>query len=343
MRLAVNLSAQDTVELAQEAEQLGYDAVFVPEGYAAEAVAVLGLLAGTTRRIGLASGILEIPARSPVMTAMTAATLDLLSAGRFRLGLGVANQYVSTGWHGVPFARPLERTREYVEIVRRALRREPVLYTGRHYQVKEPFQVVMPPVARHIPIYLAALGPRNLRLAGEIADGWFGVFRSPEDVTDSLREIRAGRAGASLSGFEVALSVPIVLGDDLAAASVPVRRHVARFAGLGDRPLNFYYALLRRAGHADAADRIHERQQAGDLAGAAAAVPTGFVDRIALTGPPERIAARIMMYRAAGVTTLALSPLAPSLGERIDALAAAARALRSAVPAMPSPALGSVS
>jgi F420-dependent oxidoreductase-like protein len=331
MRLAVSLSACDGVELAREAERLGYDAVFVPEGFATEAVAFLGMLAGSTQRIGLVSGVFEIPARSPVMIAMTAATLDMLSHGRFRLGLGVASPYVSQGWHGASFGSPLARTREYVEIVRLALRREPVTYAGVHYRVEAPFRIVIPQVAPEIPVYLAAVGPRNLKLCGEIADGWFGVFRSPQDVADSLDHIRSGRGEAGLHGFDAALSVPLVLGDDLVEAADPVRRYVARFVGLGPRRENFYHALLTRVGLGDAADRIHERQQAGDVTAAAAAVPLSFVERIALVGPPERLAVRLAEYAEAGVTTLALSPMADALGKRKEALAAAAMACPDAI------------
>lgn len=325
MRLGVGLSAYDSVELAREAERMGYDAVFVPEGFATEAVAFLGMLAGATRRIGLVSGVFEIPARSPVMTAMTAATLEMLSQGRFRLGLGVANAYVSQGWHGVPFGSPLARTREYVEIVRQALRREPVTYAGVHYRVEAPFQIVLPQVASEIPVYLAAVGPRNLELCGEIADGWFGVFCSPQDVADSLEHVRSGRGEAGLRDFDVAVSVPLVLGDDPAEAAGPVRRHVARFVGLGPRHGNFYHALLTRIGLGETADRVHELQQAGDFTAAAAAVPLSFVERVALVGPPGRLAARLAEYAEAGVTTLVLSPMAGTPGERMKALAAMAR------------------
>jgi F420-dependent oxidoreductase-like protein len=327
MRLAVNLSASDTAELAVLAERLGYSTIFVPEGYATEAVSVLGLLAGLTERIGLASGVMEIPVRTPVMTAMTAATLDLVSRGRFRLGLGVANAHVATGWHGMSFARPAARTREYVEIVRRILRREEVVYAGEHYRVTEPFRLVLPPAAPYVPVYLAAVGPRSLRLAGEIADGWFGVFHSPRTVAQALAHIRAGRGTAELNGFDVALSVPVVVGDDLSAAAEPVRRYLARFVGLGDPAANVYYALLCRLGYAHAAGLIHERQQAGDAVGAVRAVPASLVDRIALVGPLNRIAAGMRAYAQAGVTTLAVSPLAASLDERCHALDAATRAL----------------
>ncbi|GAA1858808.1 LLM class flavin-dependent oxidoreductase [Asanoa iriomotensis] len=330
MRLAVNLSHVDAVEQAQEAEQLGYDVAFAPEGYVTDAVSVLGYVAARTTRIHLAAGVCEIPARSPAMTATTAATLDLLSGGRFRLGLGVANSYFSESWHGTPFTAPLARTREYFEVVRLALRREPVRYQGNHFSLPrpgdEPFRIHLPGGDREIPIYLAAVGPRNLELAGEIADGWIGVFCTAPFVADAVRLIGKGRAnaGRDMNGFDVVVSVPVLVADDPRAAADPIRGYVARFIGLGAPEQNVYYAHLRRLGYQTDADEVLARVRAGDLRGAAARVPFEFVDEISLIGPPQRIARRMAAYAEAGVTTLALSPFAADPMARRIALRVAA-------------------
>src|SRR3954451_3965648 len=207
MRLALNLgyqtawsSAADHLVLAKEADRLGYSSVWVAEAYDSDSPTMLGWLAGQTSQIELGSAILQIPARTPAMTAMTAATLDTLSGGRLRLGLGVSGPQVSEGWHGVRFAHPLARTREYVEIVKLALARKPVAYDGEHFTLPLPdgpgkaLRLTLHPTREHIPIYLAAVGPKNLELAGEIADGWLAIFFAPDMAGDYLRHIERGRA-----------------------------------------------------------------------------------------------------------------------------------------------------
>lgn len=349
MRLAINVSAQpDAVALAQEAERLGFDAVYVPEGIRSDAVSVLGLIAGATTRIGIGAGVMEIPARTPAMTALTAATLDALSGGRFRLGLGVANAYISEDWHGVPFDRPLARTREYVEIVRAALRREPVTYAGRHHRLPlvagraDPFRLVAPG-RTDLPIYLAAIGARSLQLAGELADGWFGVFCSPDRVAWAVDQLRAGRARrpSGPGTFDVALSVPLVVDPDPVAASAPVRHYVARFVSLGPPEHNFYYRLLVEAGFGQAADEIVGQHRAGAPDRAAAAVPGDFLAETSLLGPVEQIAARLKAYRDAGVDTLAVSPFHPDPARRCSDIRAAAEALGAVPPATPPAGSGS--
>lgn len=336
MKLGVNVSVDGAGDLAAAAERLGYQVAFVPEGYRTDAISVLGVLAGRTERMDIASGVLQIPARSPVMTAMTAVTLDTLSHGRFRLGLGVSNAHISEGWHGVPFGQPLARAREYVRIVRTALRGEPVEHDGEHFRLPLPggrggaFQQFGDTARAGLPIYLAGVGPRSLELAGEVADGWFGVFCSPERVAAAVRHLRTGRerAGADMADFDVVPSVPLVVGPDPEIAANPVRHYVARFVSIGPRQGNFYHALLAKSGFPEAADEIHARQQAGDAAGAAAAVPFEFLDSTALLGPADRIAKKMLDYRDAGVRTLALSPFGGRIAERVDALGAAADALR---------------
>jgi F420-dependent oxidoreductase-like protein len=343
MKLGVFLSYDTAVEVAEEAERLGYTVALAPEGFKSDAASVLGGVAARTRRIGLASGVMQIPARTPVLTALTAATLDAMSGGRFRLGLGVSNPDVSHGWYGVPFDQPLGRTREYVEIVRQALRGEPVRYAGRHFRLPPPgsteaAHLRAAPVRADIPIYLAGVGPRSVSLAGEIADGWIGVFCSPSRIEESLDQLRAGRDRARLGmdGFEVLPSIPLGVGDDPVAAAEPLRGYFANFIGLGTRTSSVYGALAARMGHGRAADEIHERCRAGDRAAAARAVPFELMDETSLLGPTERIAQRLADYARAGVTTLGVTLLYATAAEQIAALRAAAGALRLTEAGVPS-------
>jgi F420-dependent oxidoreductase-like protein len=322
--------------LVQEAERLGYSVVWAAEAYGSDAVSVLSYLGAKTSTIDIGSAVLQIPARSPAMTAMTAATLDVLTEGRFRLGLGVSGPQVSEGWHGVRFAKPLARTREYVDIVRMALARERVRYDGETYQLPLPdgpgkaLHLMLHPVREHLPIYLAAIGPKNLELAGELADGWLPVFFAPSHADDALGAVRRGRqkAGQDLDGFDVAPTVPIVVGDDVEACALPVRPYAALYVGgMGSREKNFYNALAVRMGFAEGAAQVQERYLARDYDGAAAAVPFDFVDGTSLLGPVGRIADRMAEYAAAGVTTLTVSPFGATADERISALRTAAEAL----------------
>jgi F420-dependent oxidoreductase-like protein len=325
----------DDLALVLEAERLGFAVVWAAEAYGSDAVSVLAYLAAKTSTIELGSAVLQIPARTPAMTAMMAATLDALSGGRFRLGLGVSGPQVSEGWHGVRFAKPLERTREYVDIVKLALSRQRVEYHGNTYELPLPdgpgkaLHLMLHPARAHIPIYLAAIGPKNLELAGEIADGWQPVFFAPEHADDLLARVKAGRAtaGKDLTGFDISATVPIVVGDDPYACAEPVRAHAALYVGgMGSREQNFYNALAVRMGYGDAAALVQDRYLARDYDGAAAAVPFEFIDRTALLGPVERIAERLQAYAAAGVTTVSLAPYAATKQERIAMLQAAATA-----------------
>lgn len=334
MRLGVGLSLDGCAELAGAAERLGYDVALVPEGFRSDAASVLGWLAARTERIALMSAICQIPARTPVLAALTAATLDGLSGGRFRLGLGVSNAYVSEGWHGVPFGQPLARTREYVALVRQALAGQPVRGDGPHYPLPlpggGPFQLAGPPPS--VPLYLAAVGPRNVELAGEIADGWLGVFCSAELARQSLGWLAAGRsrAGAGLDGFDAMIGVSAVVADDVREAAEPIRGYVARFVSLGSREQNFYYAIATRMGLAREMDIVQDRFRGGDAAGAAAAVPLDFIDQTSLIGPPGRIAGRLAGYAEAGITTLVVNPQATASAGRIAIVTAVADAARQA-------------
>jgi F420-dependent oxidoreductase-like protein len=327
------------LELAKEADRLGYAVVWAAEAYGSDAPTVLAWVAAQTERIDVGSAIFQIPARSPAMTAMTAATLDTLSGGRFRLGLGVSGPQVSEGWHGVRFDRPLARTREYVDIVRMALRREKVRYDGQAYQLPLPdgpgkaLALTVHPVREHIPLYLAAVGPKNLELAGEIADGWLPVFFSAEFAGESLARIEAGatRAGRSMAGFDVVPTVPLVVGEDWVSCADAVRPYAALYVGgMGSRKQNFYNDLACRMGFAAQAADVQDRYLAKDYQGAMAAVPVEFVDATSLLGPMERIRDRMRVLADAGVTTLSVSPMRGELAERMAALRVAAEALDAA-------------
>ncbi|MFC5379647.1 LLM class F420-dependent oxidoreductase [Aquipuribacter nitratireducens] len=352
LRLGLNLGYWGTGDdasnlvLAQEADRLGYDVVWVAEAYGSDAPTVMAWVAAQTERIGVGSAVMQIPARTPAMTAMTAATLDTLSQGRFRLGLGVSGPQVSEGWHGVRFDDALGRTREYVDVVRLALARRPVAYEGRHLTLPLPdgpgkaLRLTVTPVREHVPLYLASLGPRNLRLTGELADGWLGLFVSPGHVGDSLARIEEGRRAAGhdgLAGFDVSATLPLVLtpdgagerGDDaVAAAADPVRGYVALYVGgMGSRQQNFYNALARRMGYDAAAEQVQELYLDRRPREAAAAVPTELVDATSLLGPRARVAERLAALADAGVTTVNVTPFAPDLGTRLAMLRGAAAAL----------------
>ncbi len=343
MRLSLSLGYQtawttpaDHLALAQEADRLGYAVVWASEAYGSDAATMLAWIAGQTSRIDIGSAILQIPARSPAMTAMTAATLDTLSGGRFRLGLGVSGPQVSEGWHGVRFARPLQRTREYVEIVRRAVAGETVAYDGRFYTLPLPdgpgkaLKLGFHPTRTRIPTYLAAVGPKNLELAGEVADGWLAVFFAPEHSAEQLESIAAGRAKAGLKpdGFDVVPSVPVVVGDDVTMCAELVRWYAALYVGgMGSREQNFYNQLAVRMGYGDAAREVQDLYLAKRHRDAAAAVPMEFIDRTSLLGPVERIADRMREYAAAGVTTLSVSLFAADRESGVRTLGQAAEAL----------------
>lgn len=326
MRLGLNLgywgmgNDADNLALARIADECGYDIVWAAEAYGSDAATVLAWIAAQTRGIGLGSAVFQIPGRTPANAAMTAATLDTLSGGRFHLGLGVSGPQVSEGWHGVRFDRPLVRTREYVDIVRMALRREPVAYAGKFFTLPLPdgpgrsLRLTVHPVRPELPIYLAAIGPRNLELAGEIADGWLAVFLDPAHAAEQIDRIRVGRqrAGLDLAGFDIVPTVPVVLTDlgdpDLAAALAAVRNYCALYiGGMGSRDQNFYNAHAVRIGYADAAAEIQRLFLARDYLGAAAAVPEGLLHAVTLVGTCAEVSARIAEYAAVGVTTLTIT------------------------------------
>ncbi|MCE1178708.1 MAG: LLM class F420-dependent oxidoreductase [Micrococcales bacterium] len=347
MRLAINLgyyglgADDDKLAMAQEADRSGYAVAWVAEAYGSDAPTVMAWVAAQTEHIDVGAAVMQIPARSPAMTAMTAATLDHLSGGRVRLGLGVSGPQVSEGWHGVPFAAPLGRTREYVEIVRRALRRETLAFEGRHYQLPLPggpgkaLKMTLRPRRADLPLYLAAVGPKNLELAGEIADGWLAIFFSPEHSAESMAAVRAGRARSSLAdpadplaGFDIAPTVPVCVTDDLEAARAAIAPYAALYVGgMGSRERNFYHQLACRMGFEREAAVIQDLYLDRRHRDAADAVPLDFIDATSLIGPPDPIRDRLGAYAEAGVGTLGIRPYAATPEGRREEIRTMARLL----------------
>jgi F420-dependent oxidoreductase-like protein len=320
-------SMGDVVGLVEHADRVGVDSVWTAEAYGSDAATVLGYLAGRTQHVRLGAAILQMPARTPAMTAMTAMTLDAMSGGRLVLGLGVSGPQVVEGWHGVPYGRPLQRTREYVEIVRRILaREEPLQHDGEVYQIPytgpgatglgKPLKSILHPVRSHIPIHLAAIGPKNTRLTATIADGWLPTLYSPlrEDVV--LDQLDAGLADAGRAAHEVEIVTPaqVEVDDDLQAAYDRVRPNIALYVGgMGAKGRNFYNDLAVRYGFDEAAETIQDRYLAGDRAGAIAAVPDELCDEVALCGPRERVFERLGLWRDSRVDVLRVSTADPQL------------------------------
>jgi len=325
MRLGLNAGySGSTIDLPlaliQEADRLGYYAVWTAEAYGSDAVTPLAWIGAQTQRINLGTAIMQMPARTPAMTAMTAITLDQLSGGRMLLGLGASGPQVVEGWHGQPYAKPLGRTREYVAIVRTVLaRQKPLIHQGEHYQIPytgpgsvglgKPLKSIIHGRA-DLPIYLAAIGPKNVELGAEIADGWLPIFFAPEHYAENFAAaVEAGFAaagkGKSTANFDIAPTVPVVVGDDLPNCWMQVKPFLALYiGGMGAKSQNFYYNLACRYGYEQAADSIQAAYLQGDKAAAILAVPDALVDAVALCGPRARIADRLQLWRASPITTL---------------------------------------
>lgn len=328
MELGLNLAmthwhtgAEPNVGLAQEAERLGYTSIWTEEAYGSDAVTPLAWVGALTSTIKLGSAVWQIPARTPAMAAMTAATLDMLSEGRLLIGLGVSGPQVVEGWHGQPFERPVGRTREYVEIMRMILaRQEPVSYEGRDYALPyrgdrglglgKPLKLIMHPRGE-IPFYLGALGPKNVELTAEIAQGWLPIFYSPRCADEVFGEslgagfAKAGDGKCAGDGFDVAPVVSVVLDEDVDAARRPVKERIALYiGGMGHAKKNFSNQLIRRFGFEDAADEIQRRFLAGEREAAVAAVPDELIDEVALCGPAARIDELLDAWRKSNVTTI---------------------------------------
>jgi len=320
--------SQAVTELA-DFERAGLDIVFVPEAYSFDAVSQLGFIAARTTRMEIASGILPIYSRTPALTAMTAAGLDFVSGGRFTLGLGTSGPQVIEGWHGVPYDAPVGRTRELVEICRMVWRRERLDYQGKHYRLPldggtglgKPLKMINHPVRERIPVVIAALGPRNVALAAEIAEGWQPIFYFPEKAATAwaapLAEGRAGR-DETLGTLDVIASAPLAIGDGVTGLRDLVRPVFALYiGGMGARGRNFYYDLACRFGYEDAAGKIQDAYLAGRKDEAAALVPAELVEKTSLIGPPGWVAERLEAFRESGVTTLNVTPLAATHEARV--------------------------
>lgn len=334
MRIGLSINyAGGFKEVAAEVadlESAGLDVVFVPEAYSFDAVSALGYLAASTQRVQLASGILQLYTRTPTLTAMTAAGLDYVSDGRFILGLGASGPQVIEGFHGVAYDAPIGRTREVVEICRAVWRREHLEYQGKYYTVPlpadagtglgKPLKIINTPVRERIPILLAALGPKNVELAAEIAEGWQPIFFLPErahDVWGSALEAGMAKRDPALGGLEIYAGPALAIGDDVEGLREFVKPHLALYiGGMGARTKNFYHALATSYGYGAEANRVQELYLAGDKDAAAKAVPDDLVRDVSLIGSAGFVKERVAAFREAGVTTLNVVPMAATPAER---------------------------
>jgi F420-dependent oxidoreductase-like protein len=317
-----------------EAERLGFDSVWTAEAYGSDALTPLAWWGAATERIRLGTGIIQMSARTPAATAMAAMTMDHLSGGRFILGLGVSGPQVVEGWYGEPYQRPLERTREYVEIMRRIFARsEPVAFEGRQYQMPytgdgalglgKPLKSTIHPLRSDIPIFLGAEGPKNVALAAEVCDGWLPLFFSPKEdafYRSCLDEGFAASGEAGKAGrFEVAAPVPVVPGDDVETCANMIRPMLALYAGgMGAKGANFHFDVFARMGYESVALEVQELYLQGKKAEAAAAIPLQMVEDVALVGPPDKIRSEIPKWEDTCLTTILLSGPPQMLGMLAD-------------------------
>ncbi|MBJ7342836.1 MAG: LLM class F420-dependent oxidoreductase [Solirubrobacteraceae bacterium] len=327
----LGLTSEDQLEIVQEAERLGYDSVWAAEAYGSDTATVLGWLAGQTSTIRLGSGIFQMPGRSAAMTAMTAATIDQISNGRMILGIGSSGPQVSEGWHGVRFGKQLARTRDYVAVLRMTLARERLEYSGETLELPLPdgpgkaLKLTIGTVQDQVPIYIAAIGPKNTQLTGEIADGVIPTLFSPEHVAVMRDELQIGvdRAGngKTLADIDIAPTVQVYVSDNLEDARNLMRPFIGLYVGgMGSREQNFYNQLVRRYGFDDAAQEVQDLYLDGKKDEAMAALPDELIDMVAICGPADHVRERIAAYRDAGVGTLGVSPVAFTREERITQL-----------------------
>jgi F420-dependent oxidoreductase-like protein len=323
MRLGLNCGywgsdPKDNVTLVQEAEKAGFHSLWTAEAYGSDAVTTLTWLAAKTEHIHVGTAIMQMTARVPAMTAMTAATLDLLTGGRMLLGIGASGPQVVEGWHGVEYGKLLVRTREYVTILRDIWKREkPLEHHGAYYDIPvqggtglgKPLKLISHPLRSEIPIYIAAIGPKNVALCAEIADGWLPVFFSPYRKAVFQASLDDGFArrtdGKTAADFDIAPTVSVVLGDDAQACRNQIKPHLALYVGgMGARGKNFYNDLARRYGYEAQAQQIQDLYLEGKKAEAVAAIPDELVDEVALCGPKERIKDSLAAWKESGVKTL---------------------------------------
>jgi F420-dependent oxidoreductase-like protein len=328
----------EVVDELADFERAGVDIVFVPEAYSFDAVSQLGFIAARTERMQIASGILPLYSRTPALLAMTAAGLDYVSGGRFTLGLGASGPQVIEGWHGVPYDAPIGRAREIIEICRLVWRRDLLEYQGKYYRLPleggtglgKPLKLINHPVRERIPVALAAIGPKNVTAAAELAESWMPIFYLPERAGavwgEAVAEGLAKREEA-LGPLDVIAHAALAIGDDVTALRETSRPQLALYiGGMGARGRNFYNDLACRFGYEAEAKAIQDAYLDGRKAEAEALVPAELVERTSLIGPDGYVAERLAAYREAGVTTLNVTPLAPThqarvrLIERIRAL-----------------------
>jgi F420-dependent oxidoreductase-like protein len=325
----------DVLAIAERADQAGFDSVWTAEAYGADAVTVLAFIAGRTTRIGLGSGIMQMPARTPASTAMTAMTLDALSGGRFSLGLGASGPQVVEGWHGVAYGRPLQRTRAYVSLVRQIIARDkPVTFDSEVYQVPyagadatglgKPLRSTMHPVRDRIPVYLAAIGPRNVALAAEIADGWLPTFCNPDHPEVFAASVARGleRGGRGRSDFTILPTAYVRVGDDLDECRDALRPYFSLYiGGMGAKGRNFYFDLVCAYGFEEIAVRVQDLYLDGHQRDATALIPDDMIDAMCLVGPIPRIAERLKVWEDSGVDGLLLRTEQPDQFEALRGLA----------------------
>ena len=313
----------DALEMTQRAEALGLDSVWVPEAWGTDAISLLGALAARTERIRLGTGIVNVFSRTPTLLGQTAATLDLISNGRFILGLGTSGHQVISGWHGMRFDRPLQRMRETVEIVRRVLRQERLRFEGEIFTLNQGLKLLARPVRETVPIFLATLTPAGLRLTGEVADGWIPTLFSPDHLDLFRPQLEAGAraAGRSLDSLEIAPYVPVLIDDDRSGARDAIRPWVALYVGgMGSRAKNFYNEVVQRYGFKDEARDIQELYLSGKKLEAIRRVPDTLVDAITIVGPPGYVRERIEAWSSAGVTLLLASVQGKTQADRLRTL-----------------------
>jgi F420-dependent oxidoreductase-like protein len=324
----------ELLELAREAEGLGYDSAWAAEAWGVDAITPLAWLGAQTTTLKLGTAIMQLPGRSPANAAMTAVTLDMLSGGRFLMGLGTSGPQVVEGWHGQDWGKPLGKTHEYVEIVRTILRRERLEHHGAHYDIPlqggtglgKPLKPTVHPLRKEIPIHLAAEGPKNVALAAEIGDGWLPMFFSPKSNGFYKAALEEGfaRPGArhTLETFEVPCSVPVIVHDDVEEAASWMKPSLALYiGGMGAKSVNFHHDVFARLGYEDVADKVQELYLAGRKDEATAAIPTSLVEDTSLIGPPEKIRDELQAWEETVVTQLlvrgdaaALEKIARALG-----------------------------
>ena len=343
MRIGMSLNyaggfAETVTELA-DYEKAGLGIVFVPEAYSYDAVSQLGYIAAKTDRLGIASGIFQLYSRTPALTAMTAAGLDYVSNGRFTLGIGASGPQVIEGWHGVPYNAPVGRTRELIEICRMVWRRERLSYDGRYYKLPlpadqgtglgKPLKLINHPVRERIPIMVAAVGPKNVALTAELAEGWQPFFYLPEKAAEVWGEpVAEGMAkrDPALGPLDVVAQAPLMIGDDVTGYRDLARPFFALYiGGMGARGKNFYHTLAHRLGYGAAADQIQDAYLDGRKAEAETLVPAGLLEQTSLIGPEGYVRERLAAFREAGASTLTVIPLAGTHADRVRLIEQAAQ------------------